>query len=167
MTQLASETKQSKLCELNNLIAQYNNGETENINSDEYPLWVEIVGMLKTNDIDDSIYDDFLVNPDHYKVVDDEIVYNSDWEEEAAEAEAERIANLTMTPLDFINFLVDSGLTLEQINTYLEANLSVKMQLTYCNNVYCSVAKALMPITIDDITITADMVEEAFVEKNA
>ena len=85
--------------------------------------------------------------------------------EETEEEKAERIANLTMTPLDFINFLVEAGLTLEQINTYLEANLSTKMQLTYCNFVYCGVVKALMPITIDDITITADMVESAFVSK--
>ena len=99
---------------------------------------------------------------------------NGEWQartdEEAAqitaEEKAERINNLTMTPLDFINFLVDSGLTLEQVNTYLEANLSVKMRLTYCQNVYCGAAKALMPITVDDITITADMVEEAFLAKN-
>ena len=66
---------------------------------------------------------------------------------------------MTMTPLDFINFLVDSGLALEQINTYLEANLSIKMQLTYHCNVYCGVAKDLMPITVDDVTITSDMAE--------
>ena len=56
------------------------------------------------------------------------------------EEEAERIAKLTMTPLDFINFLVSTGLTLEQINEYLETHLDVKMQLTYCQYVYCGVA---------------------------
>ena len=80
--------------------------------------------------------------------------------------EQERIAKLTMTPLDFINFLVQSGLTLEQINVYLESNLSVKMQLTYCSNVYCGVACQLMPVTIGDITITQEMVIEAFKLKN-
>lgn len=80
--------------------------------------------------------------------------------------EQKRINMLTMTPLDFINVLVGFGLTLEQINAYLESDLSVKMQLTYCNLVYCGVAKALMPIKFDKITITAEMVEQAFIAKN-
>ena len=87
-------------------------------------------------------------------------------EEEKQKEEQERIAKLTMTPLDFINFLVQSGLTLEQINSYLESNLSVKMQLTYCSDVYCGVACSLMPVTIGDITITQEMVIEAFKLKN-
>ena len=84
---------------------------------------------------------------------------------ETEEEKAERIAKLTMTPLDFINFLVSCGLTLEQINYYLETHLDVKMQLTYCSNVYCGVACALMPVTIGDITITGEMVKEAFIKK--
>jgi len=87
--------------------------------------------------------------------------------EKADEIEEEnRIDKLTMTPLDFINFLVSNGLTLEQIDAYLTAIISVKMQLTYCNNVYCGVAKSLMPITVGDITITSDMVVNAFKVKN-
>jgi hypothetical protein len=78
----------------------------------------------------------------------------------------EEINNLTMTPLDFIGVLQNFGLTLLQINEYLEANLMVKMQLTYCDKVYCGVAKSLMPITFDGITITADMVEKAFRDKH-
>jgi hypothetical protein len=78
----------------------------------------------------------------------------------------EEINNLTMTPLDFIGVLQNFGLTLLQINEYLEANLTVKMQLTYCDKVYCGVAKALMPITFDGITITAEMVEKAFRDKH-
>lgn len=78
----------------------------------------------------------------------------------------EDIDKLTMTPLDFIGVLQNFGLTLLQINEYLEANLTVKMQLTYCDKVYCGVAKALMPITFDGITITADMVEKAFRDKH-
>ena len=81
------------------------------------------------------------------------------------EEEAERIAKLTMTPLDFINFLVSTGLTLEQINEYLETHLDVKMQLTYCSNVYCGVACSLMPVSIGDKIITEDMVVEAFKKK--
>ena len=41
------------------------------------------------------------------------------------------------------------------------------MQLTYCQNVYCGVVKALMPVTVGDITITADMIETVFKVKNS
>ena len=75
------------------------------------------------------------------------------------------VDKLRMTALDFIGVLQSFGLTLEQINTYLENNLSVKTQLTYCQNVYCGVAKALMPIEYEGITITAEMVEDAFKKK--
>lgn len=85
---------------------------------------------------------------------------------ETVEERQQRIAKLTMTPLDFINFLVSCGLTLEQINYYLETHLDVKMQLTYCSNVYCGVACALMPVTIGDITITEEDVISAFIKKN-
>lgn len=85
--------------------------------------------------------------------------------ESDTQSEADRINNLTMTALDFIKVLQGFGLSLEQINAYLESNLDAKMQLTYCNNVYCGVAKSLMPVTVGDITITADMVEKAFKEK--
>ena len=87
--------------------------------------------------------------------------------EEIEEMEQERINKLTMTALDFIGVLQGFGLTLEQINTYLENNLPVKMQLTYCQNVYCGVAKSFMPIEYEGITITAQMVEDAFKAKGA
>lgn len=87
--------------------------------------------------------------------------------EEKEEMEQERINNLRMTALDFIGVLQSFGLTLEQINTYLESNLPVKMQLTYCQNVYCGVAKSLMPIEYEGITITAQMIEDAFKQKGA
>ena len=78
----------------------------------------------------------------------------------------EEIDNLKMTALDFINFLKQAGLTDIQIEEYLNANISIKHQLQFCQNVYCGVAKALMPITFEGITITAEMVEHAFKIKN-
>ncbi len=97
---------------------------------------------------------------------DGEPTVDPDYEEKQAQIEQDRIDRLTMTALDFIGVLQSFGLTLEQINAYLESNLQVKMQLTYCQNVYCGIAKSLMPITFEDITITADMVETAFRIKN-
>lgn len=87
-------------------------------------------------------------------------------EEEKQQKEAERVGELTMTALDFITFLRQCGLTLEQIRAYLNANIELDTQLTYCQNVYCKVARAVMPLTVGDITITAEMVEQAFKRKN-
>lgn len=95
-------------------------------------------------------------------------LYNGEYltPEEVQQKEQERINNLTMTPLDFIGVLQSLGLSLEQINTFLENNLNIKMQLTYCNSVYCGVVKSFLPITIEGITITPEMVESAFIAKN-
>ena len=87
-------------------------------------------------------------------------------DEELTEREQECINNLTMTPLDFIGVLQSLGLSLEQINEFLESNLNIKMQLTYCNSVYCGVVKSFLPITIEGITITPETVERAFIAKN-
>lgn len=76
------------------------------------------------------------------------------------------INNLTMTPLDFIKVLESLGLTLQQINTFLEANLEIKTQLQYCNSVYCGIVKSFLPITVYGVELTAEMVEQAFKEKN-
>lgn len=105
-------------------------------------------------------------NLDHYIYSNGEIVLNPNYEQEQAEKEAERVGELTMTALDFITFLRQCGLTLEQIRAYLDSNIELDTQLKYCQNVYCKVARSVMPITVGDITITAEMVETAFKVKN-
>lgn len=92
--------------------------------------------------------------------------YNGEYHtpEEIAEMEQERINNLSMTPLDFIKVLQSLGLTLEQINAFLDENIEIKTQLTYCNSVYCGVVKQFLPITIGGIEITASMIEQIFQE---
>lgn len=82
------------------------------------------------------------------------------------EEEAMKINLLTMTPLDFIKVLEQAGLTLEQINTFLDNNLEIKTQLQYCSNVYCGVVKQFLPITVGNITITNELVEQAFKVKH-
>ena len=113
-------------------------------------------------EISEDIYND----SDMYIWQDGELVVNPNYEAEQAAKEEERVNKLTMTALDFINVLKSAGFTDEQIESYLSSNLSVKHQLQFCQNVYCGVAKSLMPITVGDITITADMVEIAFRLKN-
>lgn len=95
-----------------------------------------------------------------------DVIINPNYEEEQRQKEQERINNLTMTPLDFIGVLQGLGLTLTQINEFLESHLEIKMQLTYCNSVYCGVVKQFLPIEIEGITITSEIVEQAFKQKN-
>lgn len=113
-------------------------------------------------EISEEVYN----NIDRYMWNGSEIVENPNYEEEQRQKKQERINNLTMTPLDFIGVLVNLGLTLEQINAFLESNLNIKMQLTYCNSVYCGVVKQFLPMTIEGITITPEMAEQAFILKN-
>lgn len=102
----------------------------------------------------------------YYAYSDGNIVLNPNYEQEQTQKEAERINNLTMTALDFITFLRQTGLTLEQIRTYLDNNIELDTQLKYCQNVYCGVVLRILPITVDDITITSEMAVQAFKAKN-
>lgn len=95
-------------------------------------------------------------------------LYNGKYltEEEVEAKRQDEINHLTMTALDFITVLRSAGLTLEQINLVIESNLEVKMQLTYCQNVFCGVVKQFLPMTVGDITITPEMIEQAFIAKH-
>ena len=117
-------------------------------------------------EVTEELYNAFNAEPDRYMWNGTEIVENPDYEEIKRQKEQAIINNLTMTALDFITFLKQAGITDAQIEAYLNANLNVKHQLQFCQNVYCGVAKALMPISVGDITITAEMVETAFKIKN-
>ena len=113
-----------------------------------------------------EITEEIFNNIDRYMWNGSDVVLNPNYEEEQRQKEQERINNLTMTPLDFIGVLQSLGLTLEQINAFLESNLNIKMQLTYCNSVYCGVVKSFLPMEVGGVTITAEMIEQAFILKN-
>ena len=76
------------------------------------------------------------------------------------------VDNLTMTALDFVKVLESAGVSINDIYSYLDSHLEVKAQLTFCQNVYCGVVKQLLPIELGSVTITDEMVEEAFRVKN-
>lgn len=78
----------------------------------------------------------------------------------------EEINNLTMTALDFINFIRSCGLSLADIKEYLSLHEELDTQLTYCQNVYCGVVKAIAPVEYKGVTITDAMIEHAFKVKN-
>ena len=80
--------------------------------------------------------------------------------------EQDKINMLTMTALDFIGVLKSAGLTSQQIEDYLNANLEIKHQLQYCQNVYCGVVRQLVPLEVEGITITDEMVVAAFKAKH-
>lgn len=117
------------------------------------PVSSEIYAAWK-NDNDKVIYDgtDIIVNPDY--------------EEIKQQKETARINNLTMTALDFINVVKSLGLTDEDIDEYLQANIPLKNQLTYCQNVFCGVVRNLVPLEVKGKTITDAMVVNAFKVKN-
>ena len=109
-----------------------------------------------------------VLNYNNYAIVEETDVdyqmYNGEYHtpEEIEQLEQERINNLSMTPLDFIKVLQSLGLTLEQINAFLDENIEIKTQLLYCNHVYCGVVKQFLPIEIGGIEITASMIEQIF-----
>lgn len=118
-------------------------------------------------EVSEEYYNNRMQYGDNYYIYDNgEIILNPNYEQEQAQKEAERVGELTMTALDFITFLRQCGLTLEEIRGYLNNNIELDTQLKYCQNVYCKVAKSVMPITVGEITITAEMVENAFKIKN-
>lgn len=86
--------------------------------------------------------------------------------EEKEQIESDRINSLTMTALDFITLLEQTGITYADIQNYLKEHVELDKQLKYCQNVYCGVVKRLLPITVAGVTITTGMIEQAFRIKN-
>ena len=87
--------------------------------------------------------------------------------EELAREEQNRINHLTCTALELITFIKSLGLTDEQVLAYLQANPSVQLQLTLCQNVFCGVVRQLCPLKISDtVTLTDEMVVSFFKEKH-
>ena len=85
-------------------------------------------------------YDNVLPLPDDYEegkyiVQEDELVLNSDWEEEQAEKEKERIANLSLTKREVLLALFDDkGITPEQIKAQLDER--GKIEFDYADEYY-------------------------------
>ena len=111
-------------------------------------------------EVNDYIYTSYVEMPERFYYEDNEIKTIPQ-----EQIERERINLLTMTAWDFVEVLKSCGLTSAQIKEFLNSNPDIDLHLTCCKDVYCGVAKALMPITFDGITITADMVEQAFKNK--
>lgn len=87
--------------------------------------------------------------------------------EEVALKEQDKINRLTMTALDFVNYIKKAGASDEVILQYLQANPSVQLQLTLCQNVYCGVVRQLCPIKItEELILTDEQVVNMFKDKH-
>lgn len=117
-------------------------------------------------DTTEEIYQAYLADKDKVIYSDGAIIENPDYEEVKRQKEQERINNLTMTALDFINVVKSVGLSDVDIDEYLQANIPLKNQLTYCQNVYCGVVRGIVPLEVKGKTITDEMVVNAFKLKN-
>lgn len=117
-------------------------------------------------EVSEELYNSYIQDSDRYIYSDGEIIENPDYEEIKRQKETERINNLTMTALDFINVVKSLGLSDVDIDEYLQANIPLKNQLTYCQNVYCGVVRSLVPLEVKGRTITDEMVVNAFKVKN-
>ena len=87
--------------------------------------------------------------------------------EEIALKEQDKINHLTMTALDFVTYIKKAGVSDEIILQYLQANPSVQLQLTLCQNVYCGVVRQLCPIKItEELILTDEQVVNMFKDKH-
>jgi len=126
--------------EKQNLNVDLTEYETALINS-PYKDWLRISAMLKSADIEENIYDDFLINPTHYKVDNETIIYNDNWETEAEETEQARISKLHITKRDFYTYLCKpAGIDYDTLKAKIE-ELGMQADWDLCNNVYYGVIK--------------------------
>lgn len=112
------------------------------------------------NDIPNSIIEETNTNY---------ILYNGSYltPEEVALKEQDKINHLTMTALDFVNYIKKAGVSDEIILQYLQANPSVQLQLTLCQNVYCGVVRQLCPIKVtEELILTDEQVVNMFKDKH-
>ena len=104
---------------------------------------------------------------DGYVIYDFALMTMEEKEEKEAQKERERLNRLTCTALDIVTLVKTLGLTDTEILQYLQANPSVQLQLTLCQNVYCGVVRQLCPLKISDtVTLTDEMVVSFFKKKH-
>ena len=102
-----------------------------------------------------------------YVIYDFELMTVEEMTEKEAQKEQDKINHLTMTALDFVNYIKKAGVSDEIILQYLQANPSVQLQLTLCQNVYCGVVRQLCPIKItEELIITDEQVVNMFKDKH-
>ena len=104
---------------------------------------------------------------DGYVIYDFALMTMEEKEEKETQKEQDKINYLTMTALDFITYIKKAGVSDDIILQYLQANPSIQLQLTLCQNVYCGVVRQKCPIKItEELTLTDEQVVNMFKDKN-
>ena len=102
-----------------------------------------------------------------YVIYDSELMTVEEMTEKEALKEQDKINHLTMTALDFVTYIKKAGVSDEIILQYIQANPSVQLQLTLCQNVYCGVVRQLCPIKItEELILTDEQVVNMFKDKH-
>ena len=102
-----------------------------------------------------------------YVIYNSELMTVEEMTEKEAQKEQDKINHLTMTALDFVNYIKKAGVSDEIILQYLQANPSVQLQLTLCQNVYCGVVRQLCPIKVtEELILTDEQVVNMFKDKH-
>lgn len=83
--------------------------------------------------------------------------------EELEQIEKERVARLKMTPRDFLLALVDMGLDFNEVETLINSNPRVKIELNYCNHIYRG--NPLLDQLAPQFNITPEQLDELFKQK--
>ena len=105
--------------------------------------------------------------PEGYVVYDFKLMTVEEMEAKETQKEQDKINHLTMTALDFVTYIKKAGVSDEIILQYLQANPSVQLQLTLCQNVYCGVVRQLCPIKItEELILTDEQVVNMFKDKH-
>lgn len=95
-------------------------------------------------------------------IIDFKFADTDEYKAEQEKKEKERINGLTITAWDFVRAIKTLGVTDDQVLQIMEARPDIKLELTLCQNVYCSRVKEFCPITIGDIELTDNQVEQLF-----
>lgn len=117
-------------------------------------------------EVTEEVYNNFIEDNDRYIYSDGEIIENPNYEEVKRQKEQERINNLIMTAQDLLDLIHNLGASWDAIDEYLNEHKELKLRLTTCQNVFCGVLRQLLPLNIDGIEITDEMVVRAFKVKN-
>lgn len=170
---ISIEEKQSKICELNQLISQRKNAEQKQnlgtvltdyetyLLTTPYQQWMRITTMLQDGEIYEDIYEDFLINPERYIMEQGQIIFNENWEKEAEEKELERISKLTCTKRIFALILEEIGIDyLTQLKPLIESNSKAQLEWDLCS--VLERGNQLLDVMAAELNITSEILDGIF-----
>lgn len=129
-----------------------------------YNMDIELLLADGYVDIQQNLID--LFNQGKGKIENNTIIDISQAPEYIAEQEAkeqERIANLKMTPRDFLLGLIDMGASYSDIKALIAQNEQAELELNYCQNVYRG--NPLLDSLCEIIGVSPQQLDDMFNEK--